>query len=255
MKTNKVRQRIARQPERHARPIHAENERPAGAQVNLSEYNLEPQPLQQRAREILVAHACAAGNQHQISPSNPIQIKPRPGRFKIFRQMFLLQFNLKRSQEPADQTGIAVANLSRLRGLFRRHQFIARGEMGDPQARIHQRPGAARRRQQREFAGVQLRPGLDQHLSSLHVFTATAQIQTVFVFLDMNCVSFTLHMFLHHHPHAVARQCRARSHAHCFAALQRARFPIRRVDRVHDSKTFGRIIGQNGIAVARGTVA
>jgi hypothetical protein len=35
MKTDKVRQRIARQPERHARTVHAENQRPAGTQVDL----------------------------------------------------------------------------------------------------------------------------------------------------------------------------------------------------------------------------
>ena len=66
MKTDEVRQRIARQPKRHARTVHAKNQRSAGTQVDLVENDFKAERFQQRVREVFFADARAAGNQQHV---------------------------------------------------------------------------------------------------------------------------------------------------------------------------------------------
>ena len=135
MKTDKMRERVARQTKSHARTIYAKNERLAGAQVHLAENNFKAEPFQQWTREILVTDTRAPGNQNQIGRRNAIQIKLRPCRLKVLRQMFLLQLTRKVLQQAANQNGIAVADLPRLRRLIGRNNFIAGREMRHAQTR------------------------------------------------------------------------------------------------------------------------
>ena len=69
--------------------------------------------------------------------------------------MRAFQIARKFLKQPADQNGIAVADLSGFRRLIWRNNFIAGREMHHAQTRANERLRATRRRQQRQFTRVQ----------------------------------------------------------------------------------------------------
>ena len=154
---------------------------------------------------------------------------------KIFRQMSLRHVARKILEQAANQNRIAVADLARLGRLVRRNNFVAGGEMSDAQARADERMGVSRRRQQRQRAGVQFRAGGQQRLARPHIFAAKADIAPPISRRTMRIWSPVRSTFsCITTRRSFARQRRAGRHAHGFAGFQLARFPIGGVKRVHD---------------------
>ena len=76
--------------------------------------------------------------------------------------MALNQFTRKTPQQTANQDRITIANLAGFWRLSRRDDFVTGGEMKNMQTPTDQWPDAANRRKQGEFAGVQIRTGLNE---------------------------------------------------------------------------------------------
>ena len=247
MKTDEMRQRIARQPKGHARCRSQPkiSGRPGRRLIWLKTIS-KPSHSSNGAGEIFFAHARAAGNQQQVGIDDCRLTDCPICRFcllEIFRQMCLLTSHGKCLQQAADQNRIAVADLAGLRRLVRRDNFIAGREMEDAQSRADERICVSRRCQHRQRAGIQIS-------FRLHAAAAPARTSSprnrMFAALSRrtmrSLVAVALDIFLHHHAQVSARQRRAGRHAHGFAGFELARFPVGGVKRVHDLKSFGRVI-------------
>ena len=66
MKTDEMRQRVSGQSKGDAVSIHAENQRPTGAEIDLAENHIEAEPCEQRPGKVLFADARTAGNQEKV---------------------------------------------------------------------------------------------------------------------------------------------------------------------------------------------
>jgi len=120
--------------------------------------------------------------------------------------------------------------------------------------RADERLDAADPGEQSQGARVQTDARLLERLAGLRIFSAKADVGRAVVFQEADVVAMTFHMFLHDHAQTAARESGSGGHADGLAGLKRARFPIRGVERVNNLKCCRWVVGQNGVAVARGTV-
>ena len=181
--------------------IDAENQRPARPDVHLAENDFKSEPFQQWPGEILFTHTRAAGNQQHVRIADcrlPIA-DCRFCQLEIFRQMRCSRWQ----GNFCSRLRIKIELLSRIwPGCgcpVRRNNFIAGGEMADPQSRADERLRATHRCQQRQGPGVKFHARLQNRFTCPHFFPPAANIRGVLPAKNSYLVAGAFDIFLHDH--------------------------------------------------------